>query len=107
MRSVLEEVVGALSDALSVPVYPYNPQERPDEFVVVDPVGGMSTVDALHPQYAVQAWSTDYLRAESIVRECCDALKGMGGTPFADPVPLGYDGRHFWWQTTYTIHALW
>ena len=107
MRSVLEEVVAHLASSLNVPVSAESPTERPAEFVVVQPVGGSSAYPDLHSDYAVQAWAQTYERCEALMRSCCDAMLGMGATIMADPVPLGYDGRHRWWQTTFTVHALW
>jgi len=107
MRSVLEEVVAHLASSLDVPVSAENPAERPDEFVVVQPVGGTSAFPDLHSDYAVQAWSLTYEACEALMRDCCDAMLGIGATIMADPVPLGYDGKHRWWQTTFTVHALW
>lgn len=107
MRSVLQEVVAHLAETLDVPVSTEVPRERPDAFVVVDPVGGSSDTDALHADYAVQAWSVTYDGAESLVRQCCDAMRAMGATVYADPVPLGYEAPHRWWQAAFTVHALW
>lgn len=107
MRSVLEEVVAHLASALGVGVSTEVPAERPSAFVVVDPVGGRSTLDALHSDYAIQAWATTYADAEELMRDACDAMRGMNATVLADPVPLGYDGTYRWWQATFTIHALW
>lgn len=107
MRSVLEEVVAHLASALDVGVSTEVPAERPSSFVVVDPVGGRSTLDALHSDYAIQAWATTYADAEELMRDACDAMRGMNATVLADPVPLGYDGTYRWWQATFTIHALW
>jgi len=107
MRSTLEGVVDHLSDALDVPVYAEAPRSRPDAYVLVDPVGGTPSLDALHHDYALQAWATTYADAESLIRECCDAMRGTGATPYATPVPLGRDETHFWWQVTFTVHALW
>lgn len=107
MRSVLEEVVAHLSSALDVGVSTEVPAERPSSFVVVDPVGGRSTLDALHSDYAIQAWATTYADAEELMRDACDAMRGMNATVLADPVPLGYDGTYRWWQATFTVHALW
>ena len=64
-------------------------------------------LDALHPDYAIQAWTKSYADSEQLCRACCDAMREMGATPYADPVPLGYDGTYYWWQATYTVHALW
>jgi hypothetical protein len=107
MRSVLQAVVAHLAATLDVPVAPVAPKERPDAFVIVDPVGGRSELDALHPDYAIQAWTKSYADSEQLCRACCDAMREMGATPYADPVPLGYDGTYYWWQATYTVHALW
>lgn len=107
MRSVLSEVIAHLNGALDVPASATAQEHRPDAYVLVDPVGGTSTMDDLHPQYAVQAWATTNLDAEALVRACCDAMRDYGATLYADPVPLGYDGTHFWWQATFTVHALW
>lgn len=107
MRSVLQEVVAHLAATLDVPVSTEAPARRPDAYVLVDPVGGTSTLDALHQDFAVQAWATTYEAAEALVRECCDAMRAMGATLYADPVPLGNDGTHRWWQVTFTVHALW
>ena len=107
MRSVLEEVVAHLASSLTVPVAAESPTERPAEFVVVQPVGGSSAFPDMHSDYAVQAWAQTYERCEALMRDCCDAMLGMGATIMADPVPLGYDGTHRWWQTTFTVHALW
>ena len=108
MRSTFEGVMAHLAAVLAVPAYSQAPEHRPDAYVLVDPVGGSSTLDALHPQYALQAWSTTYDGAEALVRQCCDAMRSYGATPYADPVPLGFDGQgYYWWQATFTVHALW
>ena len=107
MRSTLDELLAYLSDALDAPAYATAPRNRPDTYVLVDPVGGTPSLDAQHNDYALQAWATTYAGAESLVRACCDAMRDYGATPYANPVPIGYDGRHFWWQATFTVHALW
>lgn len=107
MRSVLQDVVAHLSARLGVPVAPVAPMERPDAFVIVDPVGGSSDLDALHPQYAIQSWAKTYTAAEGLCLECCDAMRDAGATLYADPVPIGFDGTHHWWQVTFTMHELW
>lgn len=107
MRSTLEGLLAHLAGALGVPVYATAPARRDDAYVLVDPVGGTPSLDAQHNDYAIQAWATTYEAAEALVRECCDAMRDYGATPYASPVPLGYDGRHYWWQTTFTVHALW
>lgn len=107
MRSTLEEVVAYLSDSLDVPVSSQAPAERPDAYVIVDPVGGTPSLDALHHDYAIQAWSTSYAGAEALIREVCDVMRDTSATPYASPVPLGYDGGYCWWQATFTFHALW
>lgn len=107
MRSTLEGLLAHLSGALGVPVYATAPKGRDAAYVLVDPVGGTLTLDAQHADYALQAWATTYEGAESLVLECCDAMRAYGATPYAAPVPLGYDGRHYWWQATFTVHALW
>lgn len=107
MRSVLEEVVAHLAQSLDVGVSTEVPAGRPSAFVVVDPVGGRSTLDALHSDYAIQAWATTYADAEELMRDACDAMRGMNATVLADPVPLGYDGTYRWWQAIFTVHALW
>lgn len=107
MRSVLEEVVAHLASSLDVPVSAEAPTVRPAAFVVVQPVGGSSAYPDLHSDYAVQAWARTYADSESLVRECCDAMLAYGATMMADPVPLGYDGTHRWWQASFTVHALW
>lgn len=107
MRSTLEEVVSYLASTLSVPVSSEAPADRPDVYVLVDPVGGTPSLDALHQDYALQAWATDYATAEATIRDVCDAMVAYGATCFALPVPLGYDGIYRWWQATFTVHALW
>lgn len=107
MRSTLEEVVAYLTEALDVPVYAEAPRNRPTAYVLVDPVGGTPSFDALHHDYAMQAWATTYAGAEALAREVCDAMRGTNATPFASMVPLGKDETHYWWQVTYTVHALW
>ena len=107
MRSTLEGLLAHLTGALGVPVYKSAPRNRPDAYVLVDPVGGRTTLDAQHSDYALQAWATTYDAAEALSRACCDAMREYGATPYANPVPLGYDGRHYWWQVTFTVHALW
>ena len=107
MRSTLEGLMAHLAATLTVPAYSQAPDNRPAAYVLVDPVGGASTLDALHPQYALQAWATSKDAAESLVRECCDAMRSYGATPYADPIPLGFDGIYHWWQATFTVHALW
>lgn len=108
MRSVLEEVVTYLDGRLDVPVSAQVPAERPQSFAVVDPVGGSSSLDERHPEYAVQSWALTYEAAEALAREVCDAMRdndSMSG--FTEPVPLGYDGTHTWFQSTFTMDALW
>lgn len=108
MRSVLQEVVSHLSDALAAPVSTSVPASRPAAFVVVDPVGGSSSLDALHPEYAIQAWARSDAEAEELARACCDAMRSYGATPTsADPIRYGSDATHTWWQTTWKAHALW
>ena len=107
MRSVLQEVLTHLGETLDAPVYVEAPARRPDAYVLVCPVGGMSDGDALHPQYALQAWALTTERCEALIRECCDAMMAYGCTMYADPVPLGFDGTHRWWQATFAVHALW
>lgn len=108
MRSVLEEVVVHLASSLDVPVSTSAPATRPSAFVLVDPVGGASSLDALHPDYAVQAWAGTDAEAEFLAREACDAMRSLGATPMAaDPIRYGSDATHVWWQTTWTVHALW
>ena len=107
MRSILEEVVAHLASSLDVPVSTEAPSVRPAAFVVVQPVGGASAYPDLHPEYAVQAWARTYDASESLVRECCDAMRAYGADMTADPVPLGYDGTYRWWQASFTVHALW
>lgn len=107
MRSTLEGVVAYLTDALDVPVYAEAPRHRPTAYVLVNPVGGSPSLDALHHDYALQAWATTYADAEELIREACDAMHGTGATPYAPPVPLGKDETHHWWQATFTVHALW
>lgn len=108
MRSVLEEVVTYLDGQLDVPVSAQAPATRPQSFVIVDPVGGISTLDERHPEFAVQSWSTAYADAEDLARKVCDAMRAndaMSG--FTEPVPLGYDGTHRWFQSVFTMDALW
>lgn len=108
MRSVLEEVVTRLSSALDVPVSASVPPSRPEKFVRVDPVGGSSTLDALHPEYAIQSWAKTDSEAEELARAICDAMKSLGATPLAvDPIRLGRDATHVWWQSTWAVHAIW
>ena len=107
MRSTLDEVVYHLANRLDVPVYMQAPRRRPDAYVLVDPVGGTPSLDALHNDYALQAWATSYDAAEELIRSVCDAMRDSGATPYAAPVPLGHDETHWWWQATFTIHALW
>lgn len=108
MRSILEEVVTYLDGELAVPVSTQAPANRPQSFVLVDPVGGYSTLDERHPEFAVQSWAATYDAAESLAREVCDAMRAndsMSG--FTEPVPIGYDGTHRWFQSTFTMDALW
>ena len=108
MRSVLEEVVTYLDGQLSVSVSTQAPATRPQSFVLVDPVGGYSTLDERHPEFAVQSWATTYADAESLARDVCDAMRAndaMSG--FTEPVLLGFDGTHRWFQSTFTMDALW
>jgi len=108
MRSVLEEVVTYLDGQLEVPVSTEAPATRPQKFVVVDPVGGYSTLDERHPQFAVQSWAVTYESAESLARDVCDAMRANNSmSGFTEPVPLGYDGTHRWFQSTFTMDALW
>lgn len=107
MRSTLEDLLARLRDDMGVPVYANAPRTRPPAYVLVDPVGGTPSLDALHHDYALQAWARSYGDAEALVRECCDAMRSYGATPYAVPVPLGFDGTYFWWQSTFTVHALW
>lgn len=108
MRSVLEEVVTYLAAELDVPVSAQAPATRPASFVVVSPVGGSSNADERHPEFAVQSWARTYDAAESLARQVCDAMlanRSMSG--FTEPVPLGYDGTHRWFQSVFTMDALW
>ena len=107
MRSTLGGLLAHLTGALGVPVYKSAPRDRDPAYVLVNPVGGRNTLDAQHSDYALQAWATTYDAAEALSRACCDAMREYGATPYANPVPLGYDGRHYWWQVTFTVHALW
>lgn len=107
MRSTLSAVVGYLRGSLDVPVYTEAPEHRPEAYVLVDPVGGTPSLDALHRDYAIQAWATSYDAAEALIGQCCEAMRSYGTTPYADMVPLGVDETHYWWQATYTVHALW
>ena len=107
MRSTLDEVVAYLADGLDVHVDSTSPRERPDTYVVVAAVGGRSTLDALHPNYAIQAWSKSDDDARATLRDVCDLMRSYGATPFSDMVPLGNDGIYCWWQVTFTVHALW
>ena len=107
MRSTLSEVVTHLRSALDVPVYTEAPEHRTEAYVLVNPVGGTPSLDAQHNDYALQAWATTYADAEALIREVCDAMRDTGSTPYASPVPLGKDETHYWWQATYTVHALW
>lgn len=108
MRSVLEEVVTYLDGILDVPVSAQAPATLPQSFVLVDPVGGYSSLDERHPEFAVQSWATSYSAAETLARQVCDAMRAndsMSG--FTEPVPLGYDGTHRWFQSVFTMDALW
>jgi len=107
MRSIAELVVAHLAASLGVPVSAQVPATRPDSFVVAYPVGGMSDRDALHTDVAVQAWARSAADAEELIRDACDAMRATSATMMADPVPLGADERHVWWQATFTVHALW
>lgn len=107
MRSVPQEVVAHLAASLAVPVSTEVPPVRTPSFVVVMPVGGQSTLDALHTDVAIQAWAKSDAAAESLVRDACDAMRQTNATVFADPIPLGADGTYVWWQATFTVHALW
>ena len=108
MRSVLEEVVGYLGGQLAVPVSTQAPADRPSSFVLVDPVGGYSTLDARHPEFAVQSWAETYDEAESLARDVCDAMRANDAMySFTEPVPLGFDGSHRWFQSVFTMAALW
>ena len=108
MRSTLAELVAYLGDALTVHVGAQAPTERADQYVIVMPVGGEPSLDALHNDYALQAWATTYGDAETLVRQVCDAMRDNGAaTMLASPIPLGYDGSHYWWQASFTVHALW
>lgn len=107
MRSTLRETIAHLKASLDVPVYASVPSTRPAAFVVVVPVGGNPSLDALHSDYALQAWATDAETAEPLIRACCDAMRSSSATPYAAPVPLGADETHVWWQATFTVHALW
>lgn len=108
MRSVLEEVVTYLAAELDVPVSAQAPATRPARFVMVDPVGGSSSPDERHPEYAVQSWARTYADAEELSRAVCDAMlanRSMSG--LTEPVALGYDGTHHWFQSVFTMDALW
>lgn len=107
MRSIPQEVVAHLAASLAVPVSTSVPPDRPPAFVVVTPVGGKSSLTALHTDVALQAWAGCDADAESLVRDACDAMRHVNSEPFADPMPLGADGTHVWWQATFTVHALW
>lgn len=107
MRSILQEVAEHLQAEMDVPVVTDGPIDRPSAFLLLMPVGGRSTRDALHPNVAIQAWAKSTDAAESLVRDACDKMLALNAEPFADPVPLGVDGDWVWWQATFTIHALW
>ncbi len=107
MRSTLDELVAYLDAGLDVPASDESPRDRPEAYVVVEHVGGRSNTDALHPNFAIQAWARSSVAARAIIREVCDLMNAYGATPFADMVPLGNDGIYCWWQVTYTVHALW
>lgn len=108
MRSVLEEVVGHLAGALDVPVSTQAPATRPAAFVLVDPVGGSSSLDERHPEFAVQSWASTYADAEELARAVCDAMRANGSmSGYSEPVALGYDGSHHWFQSAFTMDALW
>ena len=107
MRSTLQGLIDYLGGALGVPVYHSAPKTRDAAYVLVDPVGGTPSLDAQHNDYALQAWATTYEASEALARACCDAMRDYGATPYSVPVPLGFDGRHYWWQVTFTVHALW
>ena len=108
MRSTLAELVAYLNATLAVHTGAQAPDKRTDKYVIVMPVGGEPSLDAIHHDYALQAWATTYTDAEALVREVCDAMHDNGAaTMMASPIPLGYDGTHYWWQASFTIHALW
>ena len=107
MRSTLDELVAYLGSGLDVRVSDDAPRNRPDAYVIVQHVGGRSTTDALHPNFAIQAWAKSDASARALIREACDLMNAYGATIFADMVPLGNDGIYCWWQVTYTVHALW
>ena len=108
MRSTLTELVAYLNEHLSVHAAVEAPTERTDKYVIVMPVGGEPSLDAQHNDYALQAWATTYTGAEALVREVCDVMRDNGAaTMLASPIPLGYDGIYWWWQTSFTVHALW
>lgn len=107
MRSIIQLVVAHLAASLDVPVSTKVPAVRTPRFVIADPVGGMSSLDALHTDVAIQAWAKTDAEAEELVRDACDAMRGINATPMADPVPLGADGTYVWWQASFTVHALW
>ena len=108
MRSVLEEVVTYLDANLTQPVSTQAPATRPQSFVLVDPVGGYSTLDERHPEFAVQSWADTYDAAESLSRDVCDAMRANSSmSGYTEPVPLGHDGSHYWFQSVFTMDALW
>lgn len=108
MRSTLSDMVTYLNEHLSVHAAVEAPTERTDRYVIVMPVGGEPSFDALNHDYALQAWATTYADAEALIREVCDVMRDNGAvTMLASPIPLGYDGIYYWWQASFTIHALW
>lgn len=106
MRSVIQEVLETLTDALNVPIVVEIPPRRAAEFVLIDPVGGQSTQDALRPEYAFKCYARTYEAAESLVRSVTDAARAAGYVMSADPIPLGRDSTHIWWQVTFIVPAM-
>ena len=106
MRSVIQEVLETLTNALNVPVVVEVPPRRAAAFVLIDPVGGQSTADALRPEYAFKAYARTYEAAETLIRDVIDAAHAAGYAMTADPIPLGRDSTHVWWQVTFIVPTL-
>jgi len=108
MVSLLDKLKDYLEAALELPVYVTMPEPRPDEFVLIDPVGGASDGDTRRPQFALQTWATSYTQAHDNCLTVMDAMsQNHQATIFADAIPLGADSSHVWWQVTYQMNALW
>lgn len=106
MRSTLEEVSAYMRDELDAPVYAAVPASRPPFFVVIDPIGGSAEGEAVHPEYAVQAWGRKDADAEGLLRGACDAMRDYGAEIESLPARMGRDATHVMWRASFVVHSL-